>query len=47
MKYTLIAPSGKIMQFFVQDVAALYQTIYGGVVVTNDVLVDAIATTLA
>lgn len=38
MTYTLITKQGKILQFFVLAVAELYCTIYGGVVVTNDVL---------
>lgn len=44
MKYTLITDAGKIMQFFVQEVATLYQTIYGGVVITDSVLNAAIVT---
>lgn len=40
MQFTLITKEGKVMQFFIQAVAEMYQTIYGGVVVTNEVLVD-------
>lgn len=40
MPYTLITAQGKIMQFYVKGVADLYQTINGGVVITNDILVD-------
>ena len=38
MKYTLIMSNGKIMQFYVKAVAELYQSINGGVVVTQQVL---------
>ena len=40
MKYTLITKTGKIMQFFVQATAELYQQINGGVVITEEILVD-------
>ena len=40
MKYTLITKQGKIMQFYVESVARLYQTINGGVVITQQILVD-------
>lgn len=33
MRYTLITSKGKIMQFFIREVAELYQTINGGVIV--------------
>lgn len=38
MTYTLITKQGRVLQFFVLAVAELYQTLYGGVVVTNEVL---------
>lgn len=38
MQYTLITKSGKIMQFYVKEVADLYQSINGGVVLTQQVL---------
>mgnify|MGYP000942704709 CR=1 FL=1 len=38
MQYTLITKSGKIMQFYVKEVADLYQSINGGVVFTQQVL---------
>ena len=38
MKYTLIMRNGKIMQFYIQAMAEMYQNLYGGVIVTNDVL---------
>jgi hypothetical protein len=40
MKYTLITKQGKIMQFYVESVAHLYQTLNGGVVFTQQILVD-------
>jgi len=38
MKYTLILPSGKVMCFFVESVAKLYQNIYRGTLITENVL---------
>ena len=38
MQYTLIMRKGKVMQFYIQAMAELYQNLYGGVIVTNDVL---------
>ena len=38
MEYTLITSTGRIMQFYIQQVAELYQTIYGGVVFTQQIL---------
>jgi hypothetical protein len=40
MPYTLITKTGKIMQFYVLAVAELYQTINGGQLITNAILVD-------
>jgi hypothetical protein len=37
MQYTLIMPNGKIMQFYLQAMAEMYQRLNGGVVVTNDI----------
>lgn len=37
MQYTLLTKNGKVMQFFVKAVAELYQTIYGGVVITQQI----------
>ena len=45
MKYTLITQQGKIMQFYVKSVADLYQTLNGGVVFTQQILVDETAQT--
>jgi hypothetical protein len=40
MPYTLITKNGKIMQFFIKETAELYQVINGGVVFTQQILVD-------
>lgn len=37
MQYTLITKNGRIMQFFILEVAELYQVLYGGVIVDNQV----------
>ena len=42
MPYTLITKQGKIMQFYVKSVADLYQSLNGGVVFTQQILVDEI-----
>lgn len=39
MQFTLITKQGRIMQFFIKSVAELYQSLYGGVVVTQQILV--------
>jgi hypothetical protein len=41
MRFTLITKNGKIMQFYVQSVAEMYRNLYGGVLVSKDVLVVA------
>lgn len=38
MSYTLIMPTGRIMQFYIAATAELYRTIYGGVIVTPEIL---------
>jgi hypothetical protein len=38
MNYTLITDAGKVMQFYILEVAELYQSIHGGVVFTQQVL---------
>ena len=38
MKYTLICATGKIRQFHVAAMADLYKDIYGGTIVTEEVL---------
>ena len=40
MKYTLITSKGKIYTFFIRAVAENFQTAYGGVVITQQILVD-------
>jgi hypothetical protein len=36
MPYTLITKNGKQMKFYLESVAELYQTIYGGVLLKNN-----------
>ena len=38
MKYSLITKNGRIMQFYVLEVAQLYQSFEGGVVITQQIL---------
>jgi len=38
MKYTLITSNGSIKQFFTEAMANLYKDLYGGVVMTQQVL---------
>ena len=40
MKFTLIAGNGKVLTFFIRAVAETYQNAFGGIIVTNEVLVD-------
>ena len=40
MQYTLITKQGTVMQFYVKSVAELYQQLNGGVVITQQILVD-------
>ena len=37
MEYTLITKQGKIMQFYIQGVAELYQSLNGGVIISKDI----------
>ena len=46
MQYTLITKTGKVMQFYVKSVADLYQALNGGVVFTQQILVDETAQTV-
>jgi hypothetical protein len=39
MQYTLITKRGKVLTFFVKAVAETYQQAYGGVVITQQILV--------
>ena len=45
MTYTLITKQGKVMQFYVKAVADMYQRLNGGVVFTQQILVDETAQT--
>lgn len=38
MQYTLITAQGRVMQFYVQSVAEMYQRINGGVVFSQQLL---------
>jgi hypothetical protein len=38
MRYTLLMPTGQIMLFYVRGVADLYRNLYGGVVISPEVL---------
>jgi hypothetical protein len=38
MAYTLITKTGTMMQFYVESVAVMYQSIYGGVVFSQQIL---------
>jgi len=38
MNYTLLTANGSIQQFYVKSVADLYQSLYGGVVFTSQIL---------
>jgi len=40
MQYTLITKNGKILQFYIGAVAEMYKKIYGGYIITEDILVD-------
>jgi hypothetical protein len=40
MKYTLITKNGRVMTFFLQAAARQFQQAYGGVVVTQQILID-------
>jgi hypothetical protein len=40
MQYTLITKNGKILQFYIKALAETYKIIYGGYIVTDDILVD-------
>jgi hypothetical protein len=44
MRYTLITKAGKVRMFYILSVAELYQQIYGGYLLTNDILNEKEAT---
>jgi hypothetical protein len=46
MKYTLITANGSIQQFYVKSVADLYCKLYGGVVITQQILVESLTNTV-
>ena len=37
MEYTLITKTGRVMQFYILNVAELYQALNGGVIVSRDI----------
>jgi hypothetical protein len=46
MQYTLITAQGKIMQFYILAVAETYQALQGGVVFSQQILVEQTAQTV-
>ena len=40
MNYTLITKAGKVYTFYIEALALSYQMAYGGVVITQQILVD-------
>jgi hypothetical protein len=38
MKYTLITARGKVFCFYIKEMADMYATLYGGTVITEEVL---------
>lgn len=46
MKYTLITKNGRVMTFFLEAAAQQFQQAYGGVVFTQQLLVDEKSTVL-
>jgi hypothetical protein len=40
MKFTLITKTGKVYTFYIEQLAKTYQQAYGGVVFSQQVLVD-------
>ena len=45
MKYTLITARGRVYTFFLRAVAETYQQAYGGVIVSDEILVDKVVQT--
>lgn len=43
LNYTLINRQGQVRQFYIKSVAELYQSLEGGVVFTQHILVDNLA----
>ena len=46
MKYTVITKQGKIKQFYIESVARMYRDLNGGVVFTQQILVDTTSQTV-
>jgi hypothetical protein len=46
MKYTVITSQGKIKQFYIESVAEMYVNLNGGVVFTQQILVDTTSQTV-
>jgi hypothetical protein len=46
MKYTVITKTGKIKQFYIESVAQMYVNLNGGVVFTQQILVDTTSQTV-
>jgi hypothetical protein len=44
MNYTLITKTGKVYTFYILAVAQTYQEAYGGTIITNEILLDKVAT---
>ena len=42
MSYTLITSRGKVYCFYVKDMADMYASLYVGVVITQQILVDTV-----
>jgi hypothetical protein len=40
MEYTVITKTGKVKQFYIKSVAEMYRQLNGGVVFTQQILVD-------
>ncbi len=38
MNYVLITPNGRVMTFYILEVAQTYQTAYGGTLIDNSVV---------
>jgi len=45
MKYTLITARGRVYTFYVKALAETYQQAYGGVIVSDEILVDKVVQT--
>lgn len=43
MKYTLITSKGRVMTFYIRQVAECYQAIYGGTLISDQLYAEAYA----